>query len=125
MSSEVIVLVVEDELIIRMMIQQALESGGYVSVTAGDGEEALALLEQRNVEFRGFVTDIRLGRGPNGWELARRARELEPEIAVVYVTGDSADRWPAEGVPKSLVLEKPFAEAQLITAISTMLNGSA
>lgn len=59
---------------------------------------------------------------PADWELARRAREINDQIAVVYVIGDSVDGWSAIGVPKSVVIQKPFAEAQLVTALSTLLT---
>jgi len=57
--------------------------------------------------------------GPNRWELGRLLQETIP---VVYITGDSAREWSANGVPNSIVLQKPFANAQLITAVSTLLN---
>jgi hypothetical protein len=38
------------------------------------------------------------------------------------MTGAAADKWPSRGVPNSILLEKPFAPAQLVTAISTLLN---
>ena len=58
----------------------------------------------------------------DGWKIACEARELFPEIVVVYASGDSASDWSAMGVPDSIMLQKPFAEAQLITAVSTLLN---
>jgi two-component system cell cycle response regulator CpdR len=63
-----------------------------------------------------------LGRGrEDGWEIARRARELIPNLPVVYISGHGSADWPSKGVPNSLILSKPFATAQLITAISTLL----
>jgi FixJ family two-component response regulator len=70
----------------------------------------------------GVITDIRLGPGASGWEIARYARGLKSEIAVVFVSGDSVDDWAAEGVPKSVIIQKPFAEAQLVTAISALIT---
>jgi DNA-binding response OmpR family regulator len=57
-----------------------------------------------------------------GWELTRLAREINPELPVVYMTSASADEWPANGVPNSILLQKPFAMAQLLTAVSQLLN---
>jgi FixJ family two-component response regulator len=68
----------------------------------------------------GLITDIRLP-GPSGWEIARHARHQKPKLPVVYMSVDSGADWAAEGVPKSLILQKPFAAAQAITAISTLL----
>jgi CheY-like chemotaxis protein len=67
-----------------------------------------------------LITDIKLGSKMNGWEVARHARQTYPGIAVVYMSGDSAADWTAEGVPNSVMLQKPFATAQVTTAISTL-----
>jgi len=58
----------------------------------------------------------------NGWEVAKAAREIDPAFPVVYLTGAVAGDWPSHGVPNSILLEKPFAPAQLITAVSQLLN---
>ncbi len=57
----------------------------------------------------------------DGWEVAKHAREIDPEFPVIYMTGAGADKWPSRGVPNSILLEKPFAPAQLITAVSQLL----
>jgi CheY-like chemotaxis protein len=120
MTTAILLLLVEDEPLISEMIQSALEDGGYTVLTADDGNEAMNLIDTRINEIAGLITDIRLP-GPDGWEVARHARHQKPELPVVYMTGDSGADWAAEGVPKSLILQKPFAAAQAITAISTLL----
>jgi CheY-like chemotaxis protein len=115
-----LLLVVEDEPLIRIWMAEALQEGGFDLVESGDGTAALAELDA-GAPFAGLITDIRIGGAADGWEVARRARQLHPKIAVVYATGDSAADWAAEGVPNSLVLQKPFATAQLLTAISSLL----
>ena len=45
-----------------------------------------------------------------------------PSLAVVYITADSADDWSAEGVPNSILLQKPFADAQVMDAVTTSLR---
>jgi CheY-like chemotaxis protein len=57
-----------------------------------------------------------------GWEVARRAREKNAEFLVVYMTGDSPDEWASKGAPNSILLSKPFAPAQLVTAVVQLLN---
>ena len=106
---------------IRTSLAAALEDGGYGLAEAADAEEALAHLDSEQT-FVGLVTDIKLGSKMNGWEVARHARQTYPGIAVVYMSGDSAADWTAEGVPNSVMLQKPFATAQVTTAISTLLN---
>jgi DNA-binding response OmpR family regulator len=58
----------------------------------------------------------------DGWEIAERAREIDPEFPIVYMTGGDADEWASKGVPNSVLLTKPFAPAQLVTAVSQLLN---
>lgn len=66
-----------------------------------------------------MVTDINLGAGAStGWAVGQHARELNPEMPIVYVTGDSAHEWPSPGVPHSVVLPKPFAPADLVVAMA-------
>jgi DNA-binding response OmpR family regulator len=69
------------------------------------------------------VIDIELGKDRiRGWDVARRARAINPVLPVVYITGANADEWAVQGVPNSIVLTKPFAPAQLITAVSQLLT---
>lgn len=125
MNIPILLLFAEDEPLIQEVARDGLEAGGYVVMSVTTGAEAMAALDQRADEIAGLITDIRLGSQPDGWEIARRARELKPTIPVVYTTGDSAHEWPTLGVPRSLCLQKPYAPAQLVTAISTLLIDSA
>jgi CheY-like chemotaxis protein len=120
-----VVLVVEDEQLLRELVEPALADAGYSVLLAHNGSEALKYLEERESEeapLRALVTDVQLGPGPSGWEIAKRARELHPEIPVVYVTGAAAAEWPSKGVPNSLIIQKPFAPAQVVTAVSQLLK---
>ncbi|MBO9670438.1 MAG: response regulator [Sphingobium sp.] len=122
MTDQVLLLLADDELLVRLVMQETLEEGGFAVLQAVNGSTAMAMLEKRHRDIAAVITDIRLGSGPDGWALAHRARELNASVAVIYVTGDSAADWPANGVPKSVVLQKPFAGAQLVTAVATLLN---
>ena len=114
-------LLVEDEGLVRYNLKEGLVEAGFDVTDAAQGGKALSELEADPLRFNGLITDISLGRGPDGWEIARRARELIPNLPVVYISGHGSTDWPSKGVPNSLTLSKPFATAQLITAISTLL----
>jgi CheY-like chemotaxis protein len=122
-TTSALVLVVDDEVMVQDLIQSALEDGGFVVVTATTDDEAIEVLEsdpERNVVA--VVTDVILNRRRTGWDIAKRARELNPAISVVYVTGDSEHDWVVHGVPRSVMLPKPFAPAQLVVAVATLIN---
>jgi len=84
------VLVVEDQPLILLSVCEALEAGGYATLAISTGIEAATLIEGESGQFAALVTDVRLGQGLDGWALARKARELNPDLAVVYMSGDSA-----------------------------------
>lgn len=116
------ILVVEDESLIRLNLVGILESGGFTVLEVSNGIEGISAIDARE-HLCGLITDINLGSGADGWEIARHGRARFPDLAVVYITGDSAAHWSAQGVPRSLVLQKPFADAQVISAITGLLNG--
>jgi DNA-binding response OmpR family regulator len=123
MPDSIVVLVVEDDPLIQVLVEEALRDGGYEPKVVQSGEEALKLL-QGNVAYRAILLDINLKGIVDGWEVARAAREANPTFAIVYMSGGSAEQWNSQGVPNSILLAKPFAPAQLVTAISDLLNGS-
>jgi DNA-binding response OmpR family regulator len=120
-----VILVIEDDQLIQGVVEEALTEGGFEIAIASSGENAVKMLEASDGKYRALVTDVNLGRDRmDGWEVAKRAREIDPAFPVVYMSGDSADDWGSKGVPNSIMLEKPFAPAQLVTAVSQLLNAS-
>ena len=117
-----ITLVVEDDQLIQSLVEETLSDGGFDTVVAASGEEALTLLQGHKGKYRALVTDINLTGKMDGWEVAQHAREIEPDFPVVYVSGAAAADWTSKGVPNSIMLAKPFAPAQLLTAVSNLLN---
>lgn len=122
MTSAILILLAEDETLLQMPAEDALRAGGFDVLLAGDGAEAIKFLDRSIDDISGLVTDVRMGDGPTGWDVARHARTLNPQLPVVYATGESADEWAAQGVPRSILVQKPYADAQLLTAISELLN---
>jgi DNA-binding response OmpR family regulator len=117
-----VILIIEDDEAIQSLVEDALIEGGFEPAIAPSGEEAVTLLKGRTANYRALVTDITLRGRIDGWEVARQAREIDPQFPVVYMSGASAEDWASRGVPNSIMLSKPFAPAQLLTAVSNLLN---
>lgn len=116
------ILVVEDDPLIRGLVEEALADGGFGTVIVSSGEEAIALLKGETNDYRALVTDINLSGPVDGWDIARVGREIDAAFPIVYMTGAAGDEWASKGVPGSILLAKPFAPAQLVTALSQLLN---
>jgi DNA-binding response OmpR family regulator len=104
------------------MVEETLNEGGFDTTIAASGEEAVTLLKDHKGKYRALATDINLKGKMEGWEVAQHAREIEPDFPVVYMSGAAAADWTSKGVPNSIMLAKPFAPAQLLTAVSNLLN---
>lgn len=122
MEDHIVILVVEDDQEVQTVVENALIEGGFEPAIASSGEEAVTLLAGDKSSYRALVADVRLRGRMDGWEVARRAREIDPDFPIIYMTGGAIDQWPVKGVPNSILLEKPFAPAQLVTAVSQLLN---
>jgi DNA-binding response OmpR family regulator len=121
-----VILVVEDDHLVQSVVEESLTDGGFETVIASSGENAVQLLDESEGKYRALVTDINLEPDKlDGWDVARHAREIDPNFPVVYMTGKDVADWASKGVPNSIMLAKPFAPAQLVTAVSHLLNSGA
>jgi signal transduction histidine kinase/CheY-like chemotaxis protein len=109
------VLVVEDVMLIRMATVDMIEQIGFAVVEAGDGAEALALLQQDS-EIDVLLTDLGLP-GMNGRQLVEEARRLKPGLKVIIASGYSTEA--GNGPEDAVYLIKPFDLAQLRRALTT------
>jgi len=117
-----IVLIIDDEPLIATMVEVTFEDAGFQVWTAVNAVEADKLIADLGPRLSALITDIRLGDGPNGWAIAVDVRTSLPLLPVVYMTGDSAADWTAFGVPKSVLVQKPFVGAQVLAAVTTLMN---
>ena len=120
-----VILVVEDDELVQSVTEDCLSHGGFEAVIASTGKAAIELLDTAQGKYRALVTDINLRPGEiDGWQIARHAREIDPHFPVVYMSGRDAEDWASQGVPNSIMIAKPFAPAQLVTAIAQLLNAT-
>ena len=101
------VLVVEDDPNVRMVLDEVLQDQGIDVWCVGDDLSAYQVLSQEADRFGLLLTDINLGAGTDGFDVARRARSLNADIEVVFISGFPVDksRYAAEG---GVLLTKPL-----------------
>lgn len=101
------VLVVDDDAGLLALIREDLEKQGLACACARSDREAYRLLASE--PFDAVVVDVNLGVGTTGFDVARRARQVTPQIRVIYISGDAnAQHWMTFGVPSSDYVSKPF-----------------
>ncbi len=103
------VLLVEDEFLISEWVTESLEEQGFAVHAVANAADALRHLDASPVDV--LFTDINLPGGVDGTVLARRARELLPELAVVYASGGVNVLDPQVRVPRSTFVPKPYVPA--------------
>jgi len=110
-SEKPLVLIVEDEVLVRMLISDILQDGGFRVIEAKNTMEALRVLEARP-EVQVIFTDAEMPPGPTGFELARQVCKGWPYIEIIISSGRA---WPTPGdMPDSCVfLPKPWTAVSL------------
>ncbi len=115
------ILMVEDDPAVRELGVTMLTTLGYDVIEAADGPSALALLERDDTVDLMF-TDVVMPGGMHGSELARRARELRPEIRVVLTSGYPQDDQDSIELGSDELLAKPYSNVQLASTIRRILD---
>lgn len=116
------VLVVEDDAGVRRFAARALRDQGFDVLVAGNGREALGILDaQGPVDL--LFTDVLMPGGVSGWDLARQARRRWPEVKVLLASGNPEDRL-GDGavVPDSVdLVRKPYKKSDLARTIRRLM----
>jgi len=119
------ILVVEDESRVRQIVRRILESAGYEVDEAADGLQGLARIEEQPDSYDLLISDVIMP-GLGGPELARRARELAPDLPVLFVSGYAGKELGALGDPEAegQLLRKPFTAEELLDAALQALSAN-
>lgn len=117
------ILVVEDDPDMRRIASETLERLGYAITTAADGPAAIRVLEEGG-RFDLVLTDIRLPNGMLGPDVARQARQIDPALKIVYMTGYAEASVFENGAidDDAILLRKPFRRADLAAAMDKVLH---
>jgi CheY-like chemotaxis protein len=115
------VLVVEDDHAVCALISDVLEDAGLETLCVGSDREAYAIIPTVPT-IQALIVDVNLGPGTTGFDVARLARQVIPDLPVIYVSGEaSLDSFKAFAVPDSDFLEKPFAPGELLDMLQTRI----
>ena len=108
-----VVLVVEDEWMLRDAIVHYLQDAGCLVFEAESGEDALSVLESEE-PIDVLLTDIRLNGGMNGWQVGEEVRRRDANMPVIYASGQPVE--PPRQVPGSLFFHKPYSPSEILGA---------
>jgi CheY-like chemotaxis protein len=117
-----VVLVVEDEALIRMHAVCMIEEAGFAAVEACNADEAIGILESRD-DIRAVFTDINMAGSMDGWKLAHAIRRRWPPLHLIVTSGVSVQdkgKMPVKG----RFIAKPYTAAQLTAALRDLFGGS-
>jgi two-component system, cell cycle response regulator CpdR len=114
------VLVVEDEPEVCDLIHQQLADVGFEVVCAANDDVAYRTLQEEARSFKALIVDINLGKGTTGFDVARHARRLNPEVPVIYVTGGDPTTVEHHAVEGAALVLKPFDRDDLLGALETV-----
>jgi CheY-like chemotaxis protein len=112
-----VVLVVEDEALVRYDVAQCLRGAGYAVVEAASGEEAIALCKS-DVTIDMVFTDINLDGPMSGWDVAECFRLERPNAPVLYASGKAVDA--QRRVPGSVFFGKPYDSTDILKACKSL-----
>jgi DNA-binding NtrC family response regulator len=119
MAGPIVVLVVEDDPLVRMNIVDALTQDGFTIYDAPNSSEALAAVSA-SVSVDCLLTDVDLGQGMNGLGLATQMRAAAPDLQVIVVSGQR-HQMPAE-LPDARFFIKPYSTSKIAEAEREMVE---
>jgi CheY-like chemotaxis protein len=121
-SSAYTVLVVEDDVMVRMPIAEYLRDCGYNVLEAGDAAEAIAAVRAGGVVSVVF-SDVRMPGPMDGFGLARWLQKNHPDIPILLTSGYNSSRSLSIDVAKGVkLIEKPYSQAHVARRIQDLLE---
>lgn len=118
-----LILVVDDEAMLRNSTGAVLRSLGYEVITAGDGREGVEAFRRDRDRIRCVLLDLSMP-GMDGWEAMAAIRSLRPEIPVILTSGHDEARVPGSGgqARPTVFLHKPYLSADLRNALAEAMS---
>ena len=124
MNERLKILVVEDDPLIREVMHDVLEDEGFEAVCAESTDGAIATLEQnQGGEIIALFADIDLGDRGGGYEVARHARRVKPDIKVIYTSGGAREDFASQRVEDATFVQKPYLPTQVCSLLRNKIAG--
>lgn len=121
-KSPPVVLIAEDDALLRMLAMDVVEEAGFVAIEAADADEAMALLEFRS-DIALLLTDIDMPGSMSGIKLAQAVCNRWPRIRILVVSGRVRPQ-PPELPSNSCFLAKPYQAAALVEELRALATSS-
>jgi DNA-binding NtrC family response regulator len=115
------VLVVEDEMMVRMPIAEYLRDCGYNVVEAGNANEAIAVMDSDGPVSLVF-SDVRMPGKMDGFALAEWFRSHYPSVPVLLTSGYGGRTMPTASIVGAKFIEKPYSQTQVARRIAALLD---
>ncbi len=113
------ILLVEDDVLIRLLLSEELLDAGFAVQEAVNGEQAVHLIQHPPAPFSLLITDIHMPGPLSGKEVATLMRQRHPELPIIFTTG----RPDVVGTlgPRDTLLSKPFTPSALLGVVRRLL----
>jgi CheY-like chemotaxis protein len=115
-----VVLVVEDEPLLRMLAVELVEEAGFIAIEAEDADEAVTLLESR-ADIALLFTDIHMPGSMDGLKLAHAVRDRWPPIKILVVSGKQRPQL-SDLPPNSCFFAKPYQTSALVEELRSLVG---
>jgi PAS domain S-box-containing protein len=119
-----VVLLVEDEAMVRRIVTRTLENAGFETIVASDGETALRVARENLARISIVVTDVVMPK-LSGPELVEALLKERPDLPYLLLSGYTADKMEESGIGMDHFLEKPFSKARLLEKIDQLRTDEA
>lgn len=116
-----VLLVVEDDFLVRLTLVDALSDDGFEVIEAADAQEALNLVCARR-DIAAMLTDINLPGGADGFALARAVRVIRPGLPILYASGRYRTAEEGKAVEGARFLAKPFTPSLAAAVIRDLME---
>ena len=116
-----VVLLVEDELLVRMTAADELEEAGFQVLEAANADVALKVLEARSAEVQVLFTDVHMPGSMDGMELAEQVHARWPHVLLLIASGYARPH-PDEIPDHGRFIPKPYRAATLVRQISELMD---